>query len=67
MKAINAKLKAARANVGNFKFGTDEWESAMVVVRALCEELAAVTPKVEFCSIDSGEHRTRCHRTGKIS
>jgi hypothetical protein len=59
MKALEKKIKAARLNVRNFTFGTDEWEEAMEVVRGLCRQLAEITPKEEFCSVDSGEHRTR--------
>lgn len=58
LKTLNTKLKAARLKVRDFQFGTDEWESAMVVVRALCEEIAAATPKKTFYSVDSGEHPT---------
>ena len=65
MKALNKKIRAARDNVRNYTFGTDEWEAAMEVVRGLCRELDAITPKEEFCSVDSGEHRTRL-LSGKI-
>ena len=65
MKALEKKLKAARLNVRNFTFGTAEWENAMEVVRGLCRQIDEITPKEEFCSIDSGHHRTRL-LNGKI-
>ena len=43
MKALNAKLKAAHAKVNALEFGTDEWEAAMVEVRALVDQINAGT------------------------
>lgn len=43
MKELNAKLKAARAKVNALEFGTDEWEAAMVEVRALVDQISAAT------------------------
>ncbi len=59
IRSIETKLKKARAAVREETFGTDAWESAMVVVRNLCQELNDAQPKEEFCSVDSGIHRTR--------
>jgi len=56
---INAQLKAARAIVNSLEFGTDAWESAMADVRSLVGQTNAAKPVEEFCSIDSGIHRTR--------
>ena len=53
------KLAAARAKVSALSFGTDAWETAMVTVRALARQVNAERPPKEFCSVDSGEHRTR--------
>jgi hypothetical protein len=53
------KLKVARARVNELTFGTAEWEAAMAVVRTLSAELDAAAPAEEFCSVDSGVHRTR--------
>jgi hypothetical protein len=56
---LTTKLKAARAKVNEHKFGTPEWEAAMTVVRAICAEVEVSKPQEEFCSVDSGVHRTR--------
>jgi hypothetical protein len=56
---MSKQLKAARAKVNEFKFGTPEWEAAMQTVRTLVAEANAARPVEEFCSVDSGEHRTR--------
>jgi hypothetical protein len=57
---LEAQLKAARVVVKSLTFGTDAWESAMVVVRRLVDEIQAAKPAEEFCSIDSGGiYRTR--------
>jgi len=57
--ALQSQLKAARATVKTLQFGTDAWDAAMVVVRQLVEQIEAAKPAEEFCSIDSGIHRTR--------
>jgi hypothetical protein len=56
---LQSDLKAARATVKSLQFGTEAWESAMAVVRQLVETIDAAKPAEEFCSIDSGIHRTR--------
>jgi hypothetical protein len=56
---LQSELKAARATVNSLEFGTKAWKSAMVVVRQLVETIDAAKPAEEFCSIDSGIHRTR--------
>jgi hypothetical protein len=56
---MDKKLKAARDKVNSLKFGTPEWEAAMEVVRGLCAKIDAAKPREEFCSVDSGWHRTR--------
>jgi len=55
---LQSQLKVARATVNSLKFGTDEWEAAMVVVRNLVEQLNAYLANKEFFSLDSGIHRT---------
>jgi hypothetical protein len=50
---------AARATVNALEFDTDAWEAAMVAVRSLVDQISAAKPAEEFCSIDSGIHRTR--------
>lgn len=50
--AIDKKLRAARDNVRNYTFGTDEWEAAMVIVRRLADEANSMMPKFEYTSID---------------
>ncbi len=37
-------LEAARKNVNAHKFGTPEWEAAMVIVRQLVEQATTVEP-----------------------
>lgn len=56
---MTKELKAARAKVNSLKFGTKEWEAAMEVVRVICAKIDAAKPREEFCSVDSGFHRTR--------
>ena len=52
MSALDKKIRADRDVVATFKFGTDEWEAAMVIVRQLCEEDRLAAPKFEYTSID---------------
>jgi hypothetical protein len=56
---IQAQLKTARVTVNSLDFGTDAWESAMATVRHLVQQISAANHAEEFCSIDSGIHRTR--------
>lgn len=56
---LEKELAFARSKVNQFKFGTQEWENAMTIVRHLTERIDSAKPKQEFCSIDSGVHRTR--------
>lgn len=56
---LQSQLKTARATVNELEFGTDAWEAAMVAVRTLVDQISAAKPAEEFCSIDSGIHRTR--------
>lgn len=51
-KEFKKKLKAARAEVSNHKFGTPAWEAAMVVVRKLVDEQNAAAPKFTHTSVD---------------
>lgn len=51
-------LTRARAAVNAHRFGTPEWEAAMVQVRALVAAANAARPAEPFCSVDSGEHPT---------
>lgn len=62
---LEKQLQAARKRVCQLTFGTPEWEAAMVIVRALCAQVDAAKPQEEFCSVDSGWHRTRL-RDGRI-
>ncbi len=62
---MEKELKAARKKVNSLIFGTPEWEAAMQIVRDLCAKIDAARPVEEFCSVDSGFHRTRL-RNGKI-
>ena len=62
---MTQQLTAARAAVNALTFGTPEWEAAMVKVRALVDQINAAAPREEFCSVDSGVHRTRL-RSGRI-
>lgn len=52
MTEMDKKIRAARDVVATFKFGTDEWEAAMVIVRQLCEEDRLAAPKFVHTSID---------------
>jgi hypothetical protein len=52
------QLRKSREAVNREVFGTDAWELAMQVVRQLVDEINAESTE-EFCSIDSGVHRTR--------
>ena len=51
-------IQTARAKVNSLTFGTPEWEAAMQVVRELVAK-DMEGRKEEFCSVDSGFHRTR--------
>jgi hypothetical protein len=57
--SLHKRLENARQEVRRQTFGTDAWEAAMVTVRALCEQVNALRPPEEFCSVDSGVHRSR--------
>ena len=46
------ELKAARKVVNTFKFGTPEWEAAMIIVRRLVDEVNAARPAFKHTSID---------------
>lgn len=56
---LQAQLKTARAQVNMNDFGSDAWEANMAVVRDLVAHIDAAKPAIEFCSVDSGIHRTR--------
>ena len=53
------ELKTARAAVNAETFGTTAWEAKMQIVRDLVANENASRAKEEFCSVDSGWHRTR--------
>lgn len=59
LTGLDREVRLARDKVATFNFGTDEWEAAMQIVRDLTSKQMELAPKEEFCSIDSGEHRTR--------
>ena len=63
---LQSQIKAARADVNALEFGTDAWEAAMAVVRELVDQISAANPADEFCSVDSGIHRTRL-TSGRIA
>jgi hypothetical protein len=56
---LEAQLKIARAQVKMKDFGTEAFEQSMSVVRNLIEQIQLAQPVEEYCSIDSGVHRTR--------
>jgi hypothetical protein len=58
MTKTKQQLKTARVAVNNETFGTEAWEKAMQSVRTLADTINLAT-KEEFCSVDSGVHRTR--------
>lgn len=49
---MEKQIKAARAEVAKHKFGTNEWEAAMEVVRDLVAANDAKQPKFAHTSID---------------
>lgn len=61
--ALQSQLKAAEAVVNAIDCNADGWQSrwdeAMVLVRQLRDQISAGKPDEEFCSVDSGIHRTR--------
>jgi hypothetical protein len=61
--ALQSQLKAAEAVVNAIDYNANsweaEWEKAMASVRQLRDQISAAKPVEEFCSIDSGIHRTR--------
>jgi hypothetical protein len=61
--ALHAQLEAARAVVNAIDYSAidwqQKWDDAMAPVRALTAQIDAAKPAEEFCSIDSGVHRTR--------
>lgn len=56
---LDKQMKIARKEVNSLEFGTVQWEAAMEVVRKLVAKQMEVLPAEEFCSVDSGFHRTR--------
>jgi hypothetical protein len=52
LKSANKELKSARLAVNSLEFGTTEWESAMEVVRGLCEKVNSLTDFGDYTSID---------------
>lgn len=59
MQSLDQQIRDARAEVNRHVFGTSEWEGAMQVVRALVQRQNDARAPEEFCSVDSGIHRTR--------
>ena len=49
---MEKQIKAARAEVNKYKFGTSEWEDAMEIVRKLVADHDAKQPKFVHTSID---------------
>jgi hypothetical protein len=64
-KQMTNALQAARAKVNAETFGTAAWEDAMQIVRDLVSAANTARPAEEYCSVDSGIHRTRLPN-GKI-
>ena len=60
-----AELAAARAKVRACTFGTAEYDAAFEAMRAITQRMIEAAPREEFCSVDSGVHRTRL-ASGKI-
>ncbi len=58
-KQVAVKIENARKKVRALEFVTDAWENAMQVVRDLCAMHDSMNEPEEFCSIDSGFHRSR--------
>jgi hypothetical protein len=54
-----AELNAARAEVRRHKFGSAEFDAAFAKAKAISDRIIDAAPREEFCSIDSGHHRTR--------
>lgn len=46
------QLTEARQEVARHEFGTEAWESAMAIVRAMVEEIRLAAPRCEYTSID---------------
>ncbi len=46
------QLTDARQEVARHEFGTEAWEAAMAIVRALTEEIRFAAPRCEYTSID---------------
>lgn len=59
------KLEAARSAVRAAKFGTPEFDAAFEAMRKITQAMVDAAPREEFCSVDSGVHRTRL-ASGKI-
>jgi len=51
---MQKQLTEARKIANKFKFGTAEWESAMQVVRDLCNKIDAAKPAEQHYSVDAG-------------
>lgn len=62
---LTKQLTEARREVNRHAFGTDAWETGMVEVRRLVAAIDAQRAPEEFCSVDSGVHRTRL-RDGRV-
>jgi hypothetical protein len=58
-RRLTASLEQARKTVRGFKFGTPEYDAAFEVMRGFSLALADLPSTEEFCSVDSGVHRTR--------
>ncbi len=60
---LESQIKAAESVVNAIDYSADGWEAkwdkAMVAVRQLRDQISAAKPVEEFCSVDSGIHRTR--------
>jgi len=56
---LTERIKAARVVVNAQIEGTPEFNAACAIVRSLVSKQTAAAPAEEFCSLDSGIHRTR--------
>ena len=63
MTALKIQLKAAETTVNAIDYKApgwqQKWDEAMIEVRRLRGLIEAGNPAEEFCSVDSGIHRTR--------
>jgi hypothetical protein len=62
---LSDKLAIARGAVRRETFGTLAYHAAFERMREITQAMTDIPTDEEFCSVDSGEHRTRL-RDGRI-